>query len=116
MITGTALLASAPAGGWVWAALTGAAIGTIFPVMLTLPLDVADDPADVGAVAGVMLGVGYALAAAAPLVLGAVRDVTGSFSVSLWAIVFVAVLLVPAVAPFSPARLRRGVREIPADA
>ena len=34
-----------------------------------------------------MLGVGYSITGAAPLVLGYVRDATGSFSASLWLIV-----------------------------
>jgi MFS transporter, CP family, cyanate transporter len=111
MIAGTALLAAVPAGGLAWAALTGLAIGTLFPLMLTLPLDVADDPAQVGAVAGLMLGVGYTLAAVTPFALGAVRDLTGSFSASLWILVAISATLIVAVTPCTPARLRAGVRE-----
>ena len=111
MITGTALLAAVPAGGLFWAGLTGLSIGTFFPLMLTLPLDVADEPAQVGAVAGLMLGVGYTFGAVTPFALGAVRDVTGSFSASLWILVAVSATLVPVVANCTPARLRAGVRE-----
>lgn len=76
-----------PGGGWLWAVLIGIGIGTLFPLAMTLPLDLSRDPAQAGAVAAMMLGVGYVLTAAAPLVLGVVRDATGSFSTSLWLIV-----------------------------
>jgi CP family cyanate transporter-like MFS transporter len=62
-------------------------IGTLFPLAMTLPLDLSRDPAQAGAVTGMMLGVGYSITGLAPLVLGLVRDATGSFSTSLWLIV-----------------------------
>lgn len=77
----------APSGGWYWAALFGLAIGNVFPLVMTLPLDVADDAPSVAAFTGVMLGVGYSLSATSPLVLGAVRDATGSFGDALWLLV-----------------------------
>ena len=57
-------VALAPGGGFIWAALIGAAIGLLFPSMMTMPLDVADRLADVGAMTGMMLGGGYMLSAA----------------------------------------------------
>jgi CP family cyanate transporter-like MFS transporter len=77
----------APGGGWLWAALFGLAIGNLFPLVMTLPLDVADDAPSVAAYTGVMLGAGYSISATSPLVLGAVRDATGSFSDALWLLV-----------------------------
>ena len=44
---------------------------------MTLPVDIGKRPVDVGAVAGLMLGVGYTIGAIAPFLLGAVRDSTG---------------------------------------
>jgi MFS transporter, CP family, cyanate transporter len=76
-----------PDGGWLWAVLLGIGIGTLFPLAMTLPLDLSRDPAQAGAVTGMMLGVGYSITGLAPLVLGLVRDATGSFSASLWLIV-----------------------------
>jgi CP family cyanate transporter-like MFS transporter len=99
-------IATLPDAGWAWAALAGLGIGATFPLTLTLPLDVARDPADTGAVVGLMLGAGYTLAAAGPFLLGAARDLTGSFSASLWVLVVVAGGLVLAILPLSPARLR----------
>src|SRR5204862_365664 len=42
----------APGGGWLWAALLGLAIGPLFPLTMTLPLDAAGRPAEVAALAG----------------------------------------------------------------
>jgi MFS transporter, CP family, cyanate transporter len=96
-----------PGGGWVWAVLVGIAFGTLFPLVMTLPLDVAHRPAEVGAVTGLMLGAGYSLAALSPFVLGAVRDATGSFTASLWLIVGVGVVLFLVCLPLSRERLHR---------
>ena len=45
-----------------------------------------------------MLGLGYAIGAASPLVLGAVRDATGSFTSSMWLIVGFSAALLASVA------------------
>jgi len=76
---------------------------------MTLPLDVAAGPAQVGAVAGLMLGAGYCLTALAPFVLGAVRDATGSFTATLWIIVATAGAFVVLGSTLTRERLRRGV-------
>ena len=110
ILVATIGIASVPGGGWAWAALAGLGIGATFPLTLTLPLDVAHEPAETGAVVGLMLGAGYTIAAVGPLLLGAVRDITGSFSTSLWVLVAVAACLVVAIVPLSPARLRPPVR------
>jgi CP family cyanate transporter-like MFS transporter len=83
-----------PDAGWFWAALLGAAIGPLFPLTMTLPLDATSDPAEVAAIAAMMLGVGYTLSAASPLLLGVVRDHTGGFAPVLWCIAAAAALLV----------------------
>jgi MFS transporter, CP family, cyanate transporter len=103
-------IATLPGAGWLWAALAGFGIGASFPLTLTLPLDVAREPAETGAVVGLMLGAGYTITAAGPIALGAVRDVTGSFSASLWVLVAVAAAFFASVLPLSPARLRPPAR------
>jgi CP family cyanate transporter-like MFS transporter len=96
-----------PQAGWLWAVILGVAIGPLFPLTMTLPLDASDRPPEVASLAGMMLGVGYTLSAVSPLLLGAIRDVTGGFTAVLWTLVVVAALLVAVDASVSPARLAR---------
>lgn len=100
----------APGGGWLWAALVGAGGGIVFSLSLTLPLDIAGRPVEAGAVTGLMLGAGYAVAAMGPLALGAARDATGSFSASLWGLAGAAALLLCVCLVLSGERLGRGLR------
>jgi CP family cyanate transporter-like MFS transporter len=86
-------LAAVPAAAWLWASMVGLGTGALFPLVLTLPLDLATGPGGVAGVAGVVLGAGYTIAALAPTLLGALRDVTGSFSSALWSLVAAAVAL-----------------------
>jgi MFS transporter, CP family, cyanate transporter len=99
-----------PAHAVLWAVVTGCGNGAIFPLMMTLPLDAADKPEQVAGIAGMMLGIGYCIGALAPLALGALRDVTGSFAAGLWVIAGAAVLSLICGACCSPGRLHRGVR------
>ena len=78
--------AGLPGGAWVWAVIAGLCTGAMFPLVMTLPVDIGKRPVDVGAVAGLMLGLGYSIGAIAPFLLGAVRDATGSFTATLWLI------------------------------
>jgi MFS transporter, CP family, cyanate transporter len=97
-----------PGPGWIWAAVLGISVGPLFPLTMTLPLDAADRPAEVAALAGMMLGLGYTLSAAGPLVLGAIRDASGGFDAVLWVLVGAGALLVLVDSSFSPARLAAG--------
>lgn len=106
MATSTLGFAAIPGGGFVWAVLTGVALGTVFPICLTMCLDVARDPAEAGAAAALMFLAGYPIAALGPLGVGAVRDLAGSFEAGLWALFGVALVLAVVLAPLSPARLR----------
>jgi CP family cyanate transporter-like MFS transporter len=112
-----------PAAGWAWAAMIGAAIGLLFPSMMTMPLDVADRPADVGAMAALMLGGGYTISAVGPFLLGLLRDAAGSFTLAMWAIfavtgLILAILLLTSqerlLVPAHLARQRAGARSDPA--
>ena len=95
-----------PGLGYVWAALVGVSTGSLFALVLTLPLDIAHEPARVGALVGMMLGVGYSLAAVSPFALGAVRDVTGSFTAALWLLVAGGAVILASCTPLSRERLR----------
>ena len=107
MATGAAALIAADApGAWAWGVLLGAALGVLFTIVMTLPLDVSHGPADVVATTSVMLGLGYVLSAIAPASLGAVRDATGSFGVPLALLAVDAAVLLALVPLLSLGRLR----------
>jgi CP family cyanate transporter-like MFS transporter len=104
----------APAAAVLWAVVLGLALGAVFPLVLTLPVDVADRPADVGATAALMLLGGYIISSTAPVLLGAIRDATGSFEASFVALLVLAVALVGASAALTPDRLHHGIhRRVP---
>jgi CP family cyanate transporter-like MFS transporter len=88
-------------------ALLGLGIGAYFPLALTLPVDVAGDAGDAASISALMLLVGYLLAATAPVVLGVVRDATGTFDAVIWILVALAAAMVPLALALNPARLRR---------
>ncbi len=101
-----AMLMVVPTLAFVWVAILGLALGAVFPLVLTLPLDVASDAAEVGSFAALMLLGGYILSATGPVALGAARDLTGDFRASLVLLIGIAIVLVVACLPLSPARLR----------
>lgn len=102
-----ALLVLAPDLGYLWISVLGLALGAVFPLALTLPLDVTDDPGRVGSVAALMLLGGYVVSSAGPLILGIARDVSGTFTASLWMVAVLGALLTGACLLLSPARLRQ---------
>ena len=110
MVIATLLLATVPAGALVWVIFAGMANGAMFTLTMSLPLDVADRPVDVGAVAGMMLFFGYLATATAPSLLGGLRDMTGNFNLVLLCFPLCALAYVGCVATLSRARLQRGVR------
>jgi CP family cyanate transporter-like MFS transporter len=94
LVGGTGLVA-VPELAYGWALLAGISQGGMFALVMTLPLDVEHDRARVGGLVAMMLGLGYTIAAASPFLLGAVRDMTGSFDAVLWtAVAFLAGLVV----------------------
>lgn len=99
----------APDGAVLWAVALGVGLGAIFPLCLTLPVDVAHRPAEVGAVAALMLLGGYVISSLGPVVLGLIRDATGDFATSILLLVALAAILVGSCLTLTPGRLRRGV-------
>jgi len=69
-----------------WALLGGLALGGIFPLVLTLPLDATRHPREAAPLIGLMLGAGYLIGAATPAGLGLMRDLTGTFNSVLWVV------------------------------
>jgi cyanate permease len=67
-------------------------VAGIFTTSLALPVDIAARHS-VGAATGVVLSIGYGLAAFGPLGAGALHDLTGTYASSMLALVICAVLL-----------------------
>jgi CP family cyanate transporter-like MFS transporter len=91
----------------------GFGIGIFFPITLTLPVEAGHSPSESSSLAALMLLVGYTFAAVGPVVLGAVRDATGSFVVAAWLLVGVACVMLAATSLLSPRRLGRPTRPVP---
>jgi CP family cyanate transporter-like MFS transporter len=103
-----ALTPGEPAGSLVPVAaviLLGLGIGAYFPLALTLPVDVAADPADAASISALMLLVGYLLAATSPVALGFIRDAVGNFEPVTWVLVAVALAQIPLALALHPRRL-----------
>jgi len=101
-----------PAATWLWVGFIGFGLGAIFPLCLVLPVDVARRPAEVGAVAALMLLGGYLISGFGPVLLGLVRDATGDFSASLWLLVALSGALLLAILTLTPGRLRHGLQPL----
>ncbi|MGE5273226.1 MAG: CynX/NimT family MFS transporter [Verrucomicrobiota bacterium] len=101
--------AAVPGGAWAWAAVVGLSTGAMFPLVMTLPVDVGRRPSDVVSVTGLMLGVGYIIGALAPLLLGAARDVTGTYTTTLWLIAGSGTILLSLCMSMTTDRITRGV-------
>jgi len=102
-------LAAAPSGAWVWAAGIGLCTGVMFPTVMTLPVDVGSRPSVVAGVAAMMLGVGYTIGAFAPTLLGAARDLTGTYTTTLWLIAGAGAILFGLSTAMSQKRIDSGV-------
>lgn len=103
----TIMLIVAPGGGVAWMLIGGVCNGAMFTLAMSLPLQVAHRPVDVGAAAAMMLFFGYLITALAPSLLGGIRDVTGNYDAVMLCFPFVAVLYLVVVSLLSPARLQR---------
>lgn len=100
-------LVALPGAAYGWALLSGIPQGGMFALMMTLPLDFEHRPERVGALVAMMLGVGYTVAGLSPFVLGAIRDLTGSFDAVLWTVVALTGVLVLIVFSLPRSRFAR---------
>jgi MFS transporter, CP family, cyanate transporter len=101
-VAGATPIAANVPGAWLWAVIVGVSSGLLFTTAMTLPLDAAVRSGDVAAMSALMLGVGYAVAAAAPLALGALRDATGGFTAPLSVLACNGLLLLGVAATYGP--------------
>ncbi len=98
------LPALAPA---LWAALLGAGLGGCFALSMVVALDHRPDPSEAGALAALMQGGGFLLAALPPWIVAVLHDLTGGFTAG-WMLhlccIAVAAMLYWRVSPGSYAR------------
>jgi CP family cyanate transporter-like MFS transporter len=85
---------------WLWTLLMGVGLGGLFPIALSLPIDL-QNPRRAAAVVSLELTVGYAAILPSLLLMGALRDALGSFTLA-WTtgiacglVLLVVVLLLP---------------------
>ncbi len=78
-----------------------------FPLALTLPVDIAREPSEAASLAALMLLAGYLISSVAPVALGFLRDATGGFDAVLWALVGIALCMVPLALSLGQGRLDR---------
>jgi CP family cyanate transporter-like MFS transporter len=76
------LLAPATAP-WLWASLLGIGFGSCFPLVLTLIVLRAPDVRRATELSGMAQSVGYAVGAVGPVAVGALHDLSGSWTVPL---------------------------------
>jgi CP family cyanate transporter-like MFS transporter len=106
VLAGLLLAILVPAAGIAAALLMGFGIGCGFSLSMALPVDVAHDGASVAATTGLMLLVAYTIAAASPVGLGAIRDLTGSYAAVMWVLVGTSAAGVALGATLSPGWIR----------
>jgi len=99
-----ALTFDAPVPAVAIAVVLGFGLGGAFSLCMVLALDHLPDPAQAGALAGFMQGVGFMIAALAPFVTGWVREHTGGFTLAWAYLAAVVVALLPLVLCFDPRR------------
>lgn len=87
---------------WGWAILLGSGAGGIFTLGLTLPVMYTTTPTATDGLTSMMLGGGYLVAALGPFVAGAIRDVTGSYSVAFSALVTLGMILLAVTVLLKP--------------
>ncbi len=100
------LLAAPYLAPWVWVGLLGAGLGAGFAMGLVLFADYSRTPAGSARLSAMVFLVSYSVAAAGPVVLGLLRDVTGSFVVPFWLLLALLVPQAAAALALHPRRTR----------
>ena len=83
----------------VWIAIAAFGLGGGFTLGMTLPLDSVHDADEANTWNAFVMTVGYLIAAAGPLLVGSLRDLTGAFAVPV-GLLFVVALGMLALTPF----------------
>lgn len=107
-LIGTLVLAIAPnAMPFIAVPLIAFGTGGAFTLAMTLPLDNTANADEANAWNAFVLLFSYVLAASGPLLMGYLRDLTGSFQMSLWLMVGVNVVMLIATPFMQPYRHRK---------
>lgn len=92
-------------------ALLGGGLGGVFALTLVLTLDHADDPELAARLVAFVQGVGFVIAALAPVAAGVVRDVSGGFSMSWMMLAASLVAMIALNVVFSPKSYARAMHQ-----
>ena len=87
---------------WAWIMLVGVGHGGLFPLVLALPATMSQDGAHASRLSGMAFFVGYACAAAAPLLVGWIRDGLGNFDLAFALLGAAAAAIVLPIIKLSP--------------
>jgi CP family cyanate transporter-like MFS transporter len=87
-----ALLLAPDAAAWLWVIVLGLGQGAAFSLALVLLVDYAETPAGSGRLTAMTFFVSYTIASFGPTVTGALRDLTGDFTV-IWLLMAVMMLV-----------------------
>lgn len=77
------VLLAPTAAPWLWAALLGCGFGIGFPLVMTLMVLRAPDVRHAAELSGMSQAIGYGVAALGPVAIGALHDVSGSWTLPL---------------------------------
>ncbi|MGW4795393.1 MFS transporter [Nonomuraea sp. NPDC004297] len=89
---------------WVWIAALGVGHGALFTLVLTLPA--LAGPGEAGRISAMAIFVGYGCAALAPLLVGALRDATGDFTLAFGVLGAIGLLMLLPIARLRSTILR----------
>jgi CP family cyanate transporter-like MFS transporter len=92
MVGFVGLLVAPVSHATTWAVLLGVGQGASIAVAMTLIVLRSPDAGTAGRLSGMSQGIGYLLAAAGPLLVGAMRDISGGWQVPL---LLLAILTIP---------------------
>jgi len=103
-----ALLLAPDAAAWVWVIVLGLGQGAAFSIALVLLVDYAETPAGSGRLTAMTFFVSYTIASFGPTVTGALRDLTGDFTV-IWLLMALMVLVQIVLG----LQMKPGLRKVP---
>lgn len=87
------------AAPFIFIPLAAFGLGGGFTLSMTLPLDNTHSVEESNVWTAFVLTVGYLIAACGPLIVGFLRDITGSFHLSIWLLLLLSIVMI-AVSPF----------------